>query len=47
VTIVLILILSKNDPFCGLNAGFVGLAVNLLTTVLVSLKTKPLTGGFR
>jgi SSS family solute:Na+ symporter len=47
VGVVLILILGNRDPFLGLNAGFVGLAVNLLTTVLVSLKTKPSTGGFR
>jgi SSS family solute:Na+ symporter len=47
VTVVLILILSKNDPFLGLNAGFVGLVVNLFITVLVSLKTKPPVGGFK
>ncbi len=47
VGVVLILILGNRDPFLGMNAGFVGLVVNLLTTVLVSLKTKPLTGGFR
>jgi SSS family solute:Na+ symporter len=47
VGVVLILILGNRDPFLGLNAGFVGLALNLLTTVLVSLQTKPSTGGFR
>ena len=47
VTVVLILILSKNDPFLGLNAGFVGLAVNSFITVMVSLMTKPLKGGFK
>ncbi len=47
VGVVLILILGNRDPFLGMNAGFVGLVVNLLTTVLVSLKTKPSTGGFR
>jgi SSS family solute:Na+ symporter len=31
------LILSKRDPFGGLNAGFVALCVNSATTVLVSL----------
>jgi SSS family solute:Na+ symporter len=47
VTVVLILILSKNDPFLGMNAGFVGLAVNSVITVLVSLRTKPSNGGFK
>src|ERR1700730_5366057 len=31
------LILSKRDPFGGLNAGFVALCVNFATTVLVSM----------
>ena len=31
------LILSKRDPFGGLNAGFVALCLNFATTVLVSL----------
>lgn len=47
VTVVLILILSKNDPFLGMNAGFVGLALNSVITVLVSLKTKRSNGGFK
>ena len=47
VIVVLVLILSKNDPFLGLNAGFVGLAVNSFITVMVSLMTKPLKGGFK
>ena len=47
VVVVLILILSKNDPFLGMNAGFVGLAVNSVITVLVSLKTKPTNGGLK
>jgi len=47
VSVLLILILGKNDPFLGLNAGFVGFMVNAFVTVLVSLKTKPATGGFK
>jgi SSS family solute:Na+ symporter len=47
VTVVLILILSKNDPFLGLNAGFVGLVVNSFITVMVSLRTKLSDGGFK
>lgn len=47
VGVVLILILGNRDPFLGMNAGFVGLVVNMITTVLVSLKTKPSAGGFR
>jgi SSS family solute:Na+ symporter len=47
VIVVLVLILSKNDPFLGLNAGFVGLAVNSFITVMVSLMTKPSNGGLK
>lgn len=47
VSVLLILILGKRDPFLGLNAGFVGFMVNALVTVFVSLKTKPATGGFK
>ncbi len=47
VTVVLILILSKNDPFLSMNAGFVGLAVNSCVTVGISLMTKPSNGGFK
>ncbi len=38
---VLVLIFSKNDPFLGMNAGFVGLMVNSLITIGISLATKP------
>jgi SSS family solute:Na+ symporter len=34
------LILTGNDPFLGLNAGFVGLVLNLIVTVSVSLLKK-------
>ena len=47
ITVVIILILSKNDPFLGMNAGFVGLVVNSFVTVGISLMTKPLNGGFK
>ena len=47
VTVVIILILSKNDPFLGMNAGFVGLAVNSFFAIVVSLMTKPSNGGFK
>jgi SSS family solute:Na+ symporter len=36
---VAFLVLSSRDPFLGLNAGFVALCANFLTTVLVSLLT--------
>jgi SSS family solute:Na+ symporter len=42
VGVVIALILTGNDPFYGLNAGFVGLAVNACVTVLVSLFSRPL-----
>jgi len=39
--IVFGLILTKNDPFLGMNAGFVGLAVNCAVAYFGSLMTKP------
>jgi SSS family solute:Na+ symporter len=49
---VAFLVLSKRDPFLGLNAGFVALCVNFLITAILSLLTpsrvsvvpKPLAG---
>ena len=38
---VVFLILSRNDPFLGMNAGFVGLLINMMVTIAVSLLTKP------
>ncbi len=43
ITIVAVLILAGEDPFLGLNAGFVGLFVNSIITLAVSLMTKPTT----
>ncbi len=40
VAVVAALILSGNDPFLGINAGFVGLVLNAGVTVAVSLTTK-------
>lgn len=40
VAIVSLLILSGNDPFWGINAGFVGLVINTAVTVVVSLLSK-------
>jgi len=39
VAVVAALILSGNDPFLGINAGFVGLVLNAAVTVAVSLAT--------
>ena len=39
VGLVLVLVLSKRDPFLGLNAGFAALCVNLVVTVFASLCT--------
>jgi solute:Na+ symporter, SSS family len=44
---VLVLILGKHDPFLGLNAGFVALALNFVVTILVSLLTSPPGNGRR
>jgi SSS family solute:Na+ symporter len=40
IGVVAVLIYSGNDPFLGMNAGFVGLAVNSLITLTVSFRTK-------
>jgi SSS family solute:Na+ symporter len=41
IAIVVGLIASRHDPFLGMNAGFVGLVINSVITVLVSLWTEP------
>lgn len=43
IGVVVLLILGHKDPFLGLNAGFVGLFVNTVITVVVSLVTKPVS----
>ena len=43
VAVVAALILTKNDPFLGINAGFVGLVINTGVTVAVSLVTHRIT----
>jgi SSS family solute:Na+ symporter len=39
------LIYSGRDPFFGMNAGFVGLAINSVVTLVVSLWVKPRTAN--
>lgn len=41
-----VLVFTHNDPYCGLNAGFIGLAVNLLMVVVVSYLTPSKACGF-
>jgi len=41
IAVVAVLILSGNDPFLGMNAGFVGLIINSLITLGISLGAKP------
>ena len=41
-----LLLLSKHDPFFGLNAGFVALSVNFAVTVGVSAVTPVQASGF-
>jgi SSS family solute:Na+ symporter len=41
-----LLLLSKHDPFLGLNAGFVALCVNFVVTVSVSVVTRAQRSGF-
>jgi SSS family solute:Na+ symporter len=40
IAVVVGLIASGRDPFLGMNAGFVGLAINSVVTLAVSLGTK-------
>ena len=39
IAVVAYLVLSKQDPFLGINAGFIALCVNFVLTVIVSLMT--------
>ena len=41
IGVVAFLILSQNDPFLGMNAGFFGLLINSAVTISISLLTKP------
>jgi solute:Na+ symporter, SSS family len=45
VGLVSVLVLSKRDPFMGLNAGFVALCVNVAVTVVASLCTRAQQNG--
>jgi len=40
VAIVLVLIITKKDPYLGLNAGIIGMTINTLIAAVVSLLTK-------
>jgi SSS family solute:Na+ symporter len=46
LAIVASLMLTKRDPFMGLNAGFLALCVNFIVTFIVSLVTPAQTDGF-
>jgi len=41
-----LLLLSKHDPFLGLNAGFVALCINIVITVIASILTPVQPSGF-
>ena len=41
IALVVGLIIAGHDPFLGLNAGFVGLVVSGVITIVISLKTRP------
>jgi SSS family solute:Na+ symporter len=40
IAVVAYLVLTKQDPFFGINAGFIALCVNFAVTVIVSLSTQ-------
>jgi hypothetical protein len=46
VAVVSVLVLSKHDPFVGLNAGFVALCLNFTTVATVSMLTPAERSGF-
>jgi SSS family solute:Na+ symporter len=46
VLMVAFLVLTKRDPFLGINAGFFSLCLNFVVTVLVSLFTPAQRSGF-
>jgi SSS family solute:Na+ symporter len=46
VVIVVLLMLSRHDPFMGLNAGFIALCFNFAVTGVVSLLTSSEKSGF-
>jgi solute:Na+ symporter, SSS family len=46
VLIVAVLVLSKNDPVFGINAGFFALCLNFLIVASVSMLTPVEGGGF-
>ena len=46
IALAAFLISTDRDPFLGLNAGFVALAVNFAVTVAISLLTPPQRNGF-
>jgi SSS family solute:Na+ symporter len=46
LSIVGYLIFTQSDPLYGMNAGFIGLVVNVVLVVAVSLMTAPKPNGF-
>jgi solute:Na+ symporter, SSS family len=40
ISIVAFLVLTKQDPFYGINAGFFALCINFILAIVVSLITK-------
>jgi SSS family solute:Na+ symporter len=47
IAVVAYLVLSKQDPFLGINAGFIALCVNFVLTVLVSVMTPAEANRFK
>jgi len=42
----LLLVVTKHDPWMGLNAGFVALCLNFVVTIVMSFATRPQPDGF-
>jgi SSS family solute:Na+ symporter len=47
IALVAYLVLSKQDPFMGFNAGFIALCVNFVLAVIVSLMTRAEANRFQ
>jgi solute:Na+ symporter, SSS family len=46
ITVLVLLVVSKRDPFVGLNAGFVALCVNFVVTLILSVLSPFERNGF-
>ena len=46
ILLSIVLMLTRNDPYHGLNAGFLGLVLNLIVTGIVTVSSRRDVSGF-